>query len=54
MICNSNSWSRFSGKREEEERRGDEVAGRGRGDVLLGMACQIDHLGSLKEDVSAC
>ena len=57
MIRNSNSWSRSSGEGEEEGRRGGGVAGRGRGEVLLGMVCQIDHFGSLEcleEDVSVC
>ena len=47
MICNSNSWSRG-------ERRGGGVAGRERGEVMLGMASQIDHFGSFEEYVSAC
>ena len=34
--------------------RGGGVAGRGRGEVLLSIACQIDHFGSLEEDISAC
>ena len=51
MICNSSSWRRSSGETEEEEEVGSQ---RGRGEVLLGMASQIDHFGSLEEDGSAC
>ena len=38
-------------KINKKRKRGGEVAGRGQ--VLLSMACQIDHFGSLEEDVSA-
>jgi len=38
MVYNSNSLSRSSGQEERSQ-----VAGRGRGVVLLGMSCQIEH-----------
>ena len=54
MIWNSNSWSKSS----EEGRRGvggvSGITGGGRGGVLLVMAFQIDHFGSLEEYTSTC
>jgi len=47
MICSSNCWSRslvFRGGGGKVA-----VAGRGRGKVLLGMTCQVDHFGSLED-----
>ena len=33
---------------------GGKVTGGGGGKVLLGMTCQVDHFGSIEEDISTC
>ncbi len=50
MIWSSNCWIRSSGEADAEERGGG--AGSGRGEILLGMTCQVDHFGSIEEDIS--
>ena len=48
LVCRS------SEEEEEEEEVRSQEAGSGGREVLLGVACQVDHFGSLEEDISAC